>query len=233
MSVIIVALDVHSKIKALNLASMLDPNLCKVKVGMELFTKEGPSIVEDLNKLGFKVFLDLKFHDIPNTVVGAVRSACDLGVWMMNVHCLGGRKMLDAAVNEVNKFNYKPKLIGVTILTSMEVSDLHEIGFRDTAFVSDEVYILSRLAKESGLDGLVCSGKEVNQLRFQNAEPFILVTPGIRLPEGSKDDQARIVTPEQAIKDGASYIVVGRPITEAIDPVIALNTFIDRINNGC
>lgn len=224
---IIVAMDVPGREAANTLAHRLNPSLCQLKIGMELFTAAGPAVVEDLQMLGFNIFLDLKFHDIPNTVAGAVRSAAGLGVWMMNVHCLGGRKMLEAATNAVANIQNRPILIGVTVLTSMDAESLEEVGIHDTPL--NEVLRLSKLAQESGLDGVVCSGQEAAAICNTTNESFVLVTPGIRLPDGNQDDQARIVTPEMAIQSGASYLVVGRPITGATDPIAALHEFNQRI----
>lgn len=229
---VIVAMDVPKK-TAINLASRLDPKLCRLKVGMELFTTEGPAIVETLRNLGFDIFLDLKFHDIPNTVAGAIHSAVNHGVWMVNVHTLGGRKMMEAAVDAVSNIERlnRPIIIGVTILTSMKSSDLCEVGIDDDES-SDPTFPMVRLAKlaqESGLDGVVCSGQEASAIRKATGGSFVLVTPGIRLPDGNQDDQARIVTPEIAIQSGANYLVVGRPITGAPDPIVALQEFNQRI----
>lgn len=227
---IIVALDKPTYAEALNLAGMLDSSLCRVKVGKELFTAAGPGVVEALMRRGFEVFLDLKFHDIPNTVAGAVRSACGLGVWMVNVHASGGQAMMEAAVNAVKGVEKPPLLIGVTLLTSMGVKDLQHMCI----FVDEKRVVLSlaALAKESGLDGVVCSGHEAETLREHLGEDFILVTPGIRLPEGSTDDQARVMTPEKAIMSGAKYLVVGRPITGAADPLVALQDFSQRVSSA-
>lgn len=227
---IIVALDKSTYAEALNLAGMLDSSLCRVKVGKELFTAAGPGVVEALMRRGFEVFLDLKFHDIPNTVAGAVRSACGLGVWMVNVHASGGQAMMEAAVNAVKGVEKPPLLIGVTLLTSMGVKDLQ----RMCIFVDEKRVVLSlaALAKESGLDGVVCSGHEAETLREHLGEDFILVTPGIRLPEGSTDDQARVMTPEKAIMSGAKYLVVGRSITSAADPLAALQDFNQRVSSA-
>lgn len=230
---VIIAMDVPSREAAISLAQKLDPSLCRLKVGMELFTAAGPAVVEDLRNLGFDIFLDLKFHDIPNTVAGAIRSAAGLDVWMANVHCLGGRKMMEAAANAIVHIRHevRPLIIGVTILTSMKVADLREVGIDDDES-SDPTFPMVRLAKlaqESGLDGVVCSGQEASAIRKATNESFALVTPGIRLPDGNQDDQARIVTPEMAIQSGASYLVVGRPITGAADPIAALDEFNNRI----
>lgn len=238
-SKIIVALDVCNYKAAISLAQKLDPRLCRLKVGMELFTAAGPKVVEYLKKIGFDIFLDLKFHDIPNTVAGAVRSAANLNVWMINVHCLGGRKMMESAANAVANMQNRPLLIGVTILTSLNEKDMHEIGVevplkyymvnKQSKTEHSPVIRLTKLARQSGLDGVVCSGQEVNSIRNFTNYSFILVTPGIRLPDGNQDDQARIVTPEVAIKSGASYLVVGRPITGAADPIAALHEFNKRV----
>lgn len=227
---VIVALDVPDWGSAILLADKLDPTQCAVKVGKELFTAVGPLIVQDLVSLGHRVFLDLKWHDIPATVAGAVRAAVHHGVWMMNVHASGGSKMLLAARkaldSEAEKLGLtterKPLLIGVTILTSLDEDGLEEIGYPPNTQVRGQVLRLARLAKKCGLDGVVCSAQEAKALSQEFGPSFKLVTPGIRLPEGSKDDQARITTPEQAIRDGATYLVVGRPITAASDPAAAL-----------
>lgn len=228
---VIVALDKPNPVDVIGLAKQLDPTLCRVKVGKELFVAGGPDIVEVLMSFGFEVFLDLKFHDIPNTVGGAIRSACNLGVWMVNVHCLGGRKMMEAAVEVVNSVSNPPKLIGVTVLTSMHASDLFEVGLGNECdvTVATEVLRLAKLAHESGLDGVVCAALEAKMLRSELGKDFILVTPGIRLPAGSADDQARIMTPDKAIQAGADYLVVGRPITGAVSPVVVLNDINHRI----
>lgn len=228
---VIVALDVPNVTSAMVLAEKLHPNFCRVKVGYELFVSAGPTVVEALMKKGYDVFLDLKFHDIPNTVAGVVRSACNLGVWMVNVHCLGGRKMMEAAVEVVKSVPNPPKLIGVTVLTSMDACDLCEIGIGNEcdATVATEVLRLAKLARESGLDGVVCSALEAKMLRSEIGKDFILVTPGIRLPEGSADDQARIMTPDKAIQAGADYLVIGRPITGVFSPVVILNDINQRI----
>lgn len=233
---VIVALDFPTANVALDLVDKLDPTQCAVKVGKELFVAAGPELVKTLVVMGFCVFLDLKWHDIPNTVAGVVRVATRLGVWMMNVHASGGSKMLRAAReardNEAMKLGLtpeqKPLLIGVTVLTSLDEEDLTEIGYSPTA-VRGQVFRLATLAKKFGLDGVVCSAQEAEFLSREFGSGFKLVTPGIRLPEGSKDDQARITTPEKAIEDGATYLVVGRPITAAPDPAAALADFNQRI----
>ena len=213
---IIVALDAKSEYDALTIVEQLDPTLCRVKVGKELFTHEGPSVVKNLKNKGFEVFLDLKFHDIPNTTAQAVCAAADLGVWMVNVHASGGRKMMETCVERLQAGNYQTQLIAVTVLTSMEREDLRDIGL-DIEPV-DQVKRLAKLTQESGLDGVVCSAQEAKILREMLGADFALVTPGIR-PEGSNaDDQKRIVTPKQAMQDGSTHLVIGRPITQAANP---------------
>lgn len=213
---IIVALDAKSEYDALTIVEQLDPTLCRVKVGKELFTHEGPSVVKNLKNKGFEVFLDLKFHDIPNTTAQAVCAAADLGVWMVNVHASGGRKMMETCVERLQAGNYQTQLIAVTVLTSMGREDLRDIGL-DIEPV-EQVKRLAKLTQESGLDGVVCSAQEAKILREMLGADFALVTPGIR-PEGSNaDDQKRIVTPKQAMLNGSTYLVIGRPITQAANP---------------
>ncbi|SDC11440.1 orotidine-5'-phosphate decarboxylase [Acinetobacter boissieri] len=224
---IIVALDSKSKKDALQLADQLDPSLCRVKVGKELFTHEGPDVVKALHQLGFEVFLDLKFHDIPNTTAQAVCAAADLGVWMVNVHASGGRKMMETCAERLHAGNYQTQLIAVTVLTSMAQEDLKEIGLDVNPM--DHVRRLARLTKDSGLNGIVCSAQEAAFLRAELGEDFSLVTPGIR-PEGSSsDDQKRILTPSQAIEAGATHLVIGRPITQSANPRETLQQIIQSI----
>lgn len=216
---LIVALDYPDVESAIQMAERLDPNVCRLKVGKELFTRCGPDVVERLHALGFELFLDLKFHDIPNTVAKACGVAAELGVWMVNVHASGGRRMMEAARNAVEKRSAGPQrtaLIAVTVLTSMERSDLADVGLDIDPL--DHVKRLALLTQRSGLDGVVCSAQEASALRALLDEPFQLVTPGIR-PSGSEvGDQRRIMTPAEAINAGSSYLVVGRPITGAQDP---------------
>ena len=224
---IIVALDYPDQEPALQLVNQLSPELCRLKIGKELFTAAGPRLIETVQDKGFEVFLDLKFHDIPNTVAKACEAAARLGVWMVNVHALGGKKMMQAACEAVAKFDKPPRLIAVTILTSMDEQDLAEIGLRGSP--EENVISLARLAKASGLDGVVCSPKEVNQLRQQLGEEFCLVTPGVRPQGADQDDQKRTMTPKQALRSGASYLVIGRPITKADDPLQALTVICTEI----
>ena len=213
---IIVALDAKSQYDALTLAEQLDPAICRVKVGKELFTHEGSGVVKALHDLNFEVFLDLKFHDIPNTTAQAVCAAADMGVWMVNVHASGGRKMMETCVERLKAGNYNTQLIAVTVLTSMGREDLKDIGLDIEPF--EQVKRLAALTKDSGLDGVVCSAQEAKMLRETLGKDFALVTPGIR-PEGSNaDDQKRIVTPKQAMLDGSTHLVIGRPITKSENP---------------
>lgn len=211
---IIVALDFPDSKSALRLAHQLDPQLCRLKVGKELFTATGPQLIEQLMARGFDVFLDLKFHDIPNTVAKACQVAANLGVWMVNVHALGGRKMLQAAREAITPGTIK--LIAVTLLTSMDQDDLADIGL--TGQPAQIVDRLARLAYECKLDGVVCSALEAAHLRQQLGERFCLVTPGIRPHDNNADDQRRVTTPMKAIADGAHFLVIGRPISQAANP---------------
>ncbi len=226
---VVVALDYPTQAEALSMANRLDPSLCRVKVGKELFTRCGPSVVEHLQERGFDVFLDLKFHDIPNTVAHAVLAAAELGVWMVNVHASGGQAMMERTVELLDQKNVeKPLLIAVTVLTSMQRSDLAGVGL-DVEPV-DHVKRLALLTQNSGFDGVVCSAQEAPVLRSVVSSEFKLITPGIRPAGSSSDDQKRIVTPKDAVRDGSDYLVVGRPITQATDPVEALKNIISEIN---
>lgn len=220
LSPVIVALDYPRAAPALALAQQLSPTECRLKIGKELFTAEGPAVVRAVQDLGFEVFLDLKFHDIPNTVAGAVATAADLGVWMVNVHATGGSRMMRAAKERLQQGGYKTKLIAVTVLTSMERSDLAESGLDIEPL--DQVKRLARLTADSGLDGVVCSAQEAAMLRELLGPDFLLVTPGIRPVSSEAGDQRRVMTPEQARGAGVSYMVIGRPITQADDPAAAL-----------
>lgn len=217
---IIVALDFPEAASALALVERLDPALCRVKVGKELFTVAGPELVRTLVARGFEVFLDLKFHDIPNTVAAACRAAAGLGVWMVNVHASGGRRMMDAARAALADLSQRPLLIAVTVLTSMSAEDLGEVGVSDTP--AAQVLRLARLAQACGLDGVVCSAQEATLLRTELGEGFRLVTPGIRPAGTAAGDQRRVMTPAQALHAGATDLVIGRPVTAAADPLAAL-----------
>ncbi|MCS6787259.1 MAG: orotidine-5'-phosphate decarboxylase [Thiobacillaceae bacterium] len=227
---IIVALDYPEAAAALALVERLDPRLCRLKVGKELFVAAGPELVRTLVGRGFQVFLDLKFHDIPNTVAAACRAAAGLGVWMLNVHASGGLKMLQAARAAVEGLPKRPRLIAVTVLTSLGRADLIEIGI--DAEPQAQVLRLARLAHAAGLDGVVCSGQEAGLLRRELGPGFLLVTPGIRPAAAPADDQNRILTPLQAIRAGADYLVVGRPITQAADPVAVLQQMSAEIQHA-
>lgn len=227
---VIVALDYPSAEPALALARQLSPELCRLKVGKELFTRTGQSLVEALHQLGFEVFLDLKFHDIPNTVAGAVRSAAELGVWMVNVHASGGRRMMEAAAGALQGFTDRPQLIAVTVLTSMSDDDLRELGYTETA--AERVTRLAALTQDCGLDGVVCSAMEAPQLRRERGSDFCLVTPGIRLAGDDAGDQRRVLTPADAIANGSDYLVIGRSVTGAADPLAALQRVHSELDQG-
>ncbi len=218
-SKIVVALDFPSANEALALADQLDPQACRVKVGKELFTRSGPEVVRKLVDQNFDVFLDLKYHDIPNTVARACAAAADLGVWMVNVHASGGRKMMEAARDALTDDD-APLLIAVTVLTSMDQSDLMELNVADTP--ANQVLRLAQLAESSGMDGIVCSPQEITLLREKISANFKLVTPGIRPAGSATGDQKRIMTPAQAVELGSDWLVIGRPITAADDPLAAL-----------
>jgi orotidine-5'-phosphate decarboxylase len=224
---IIVALDFPDPEAALGFARRLPPGRCRVKVGKELFTGAGPALVAALRELGFEVFLDLKFHDIPNTVAQACKAAARLGVWMLNVHALGGRAMLSAAREALEGSAGRPYLIAVTVLTSLAHHDLEEVGIEGTPEAA--AARLAALSQACGLDGVVCSAQEAPGLRARCAPGFLLVTPGIRPRADAHDDQKRVVTPIDAVRNGASYLVIGRPITRAPDPVAALAAIDEQI----
>ena len=219
-SKIIVALDYPTMAAAISLAKQVDPNRCKLKLGKELFTRSGPQVVEQLTAMGFDIFLDLKYHDIPSTVAKACRAAADLGVWMMNVHTLGGPAMMTAARDALANDTQRPLLIGVTLLTIMDEQTFQHIGLTGT--ISETVLRLADMAEQSGLDGVVCSAQEATTLRAQHGQQFQLVTPGIRPAHSDTGDQHRTMTPPEAIDAGSSYLVIGRPITAAQNPMQAL-----------
>jgi orotidine-5'-phosphate decarboxylase len=217
MSQLIVALDFETLAETLRLVDQLDPERCYVKVGSELFTRLGPEVVQQLVNRQFKVFLDLKFHDIPNTVANACQAAADLGVWMINVHTLGGLSMMQAAKAALVSYGPEaPLLIGVTILTSLTEAALKSIGLTNSLL--SQVKQLAHLAKEAGLDGVVCSAFEVKSIKKDHGSQFITVTPGIRFVDNAHEDQARVMTPREAILAGSDYLVIGRAITRASDP---------------
>ena len=223
---IIIPLDLD-QLDALNLAKELDPRKCRLKVGSQLFTSSGPKLIKDLKYLGFDVFLDLKFHDIPNTVYEAIKSAADLGVWMINVHASGGRAMLEASKKAIEGFDKPPLLIAVTVLTSLSEENLNEIGLKD---LSKQVLTLAELSNECELNGVVCASTDVKAIKNKIGKDFIAVTPGIRPNDSIVNDQTRISTPLEAIKNGSDYLVIGRPITKSNDPRSPLESIIQEIS---
>lgn len=220
-SPVVVAIDKPDAESAMALISQLDPKACRIKIGKELFTAEGPQFVKSVVDLGFDVFLDLKFHDIPNTVAKAVQAAAMLGVWMVNVHASGGEAMMKKAKEALSDFSNPPLLIAVTVLTSMSEAELQTLGVQSS--LDDQVLLLAKQAKASGLDGVVCSAREAALLKAELGQEFVLVTPGVRPVGADIGDQNRVVTPRQAIADGSDYLVIGRPITAAEHPIKALN----------
>ena len=225
-SPIIVALDMDQK-SALELANKIDPQDCKVKVGSQLFTASGPKVIKELKNLGFEIFLDLKFHDIPNTVRKAVETAIEMGVWMLNVHSLGGKEMLKAAYEAKETASIKPILIGVTMLTSLDNKSIKQVGL--DLNIKDQVLLLTDLCKEEGLDGVVCSPNELVILRENVNKDFLLVTPGIRSLKVENDDQKRTSTVSEAIEKGADYVVIGREITTDIDPYKKIKKILETV----
>lgn len=217
---VIVALDFPDEAGALALVERLQPSQCRLKVGKELFTRLGPAFIEKLAARNFEVFLDLKFHDIPNTVAAACDAAADLGVWMINLHASGGRRMMEAARERLAARSSSPKLVAVTILTSLGQADIAEIGYQGTP--QENVYRLAALAHASGMDGVVCSPLEAEGIRRREGGGFLLVTPGVRPATASMDDQKRVMTPVDAMAAGSNYLVIGRPVTAAPDPLAAL-----------
>ena len=228
-SPIIVALDFDSGAAALDLVAQLEPGLCRLKVGKELFTREGPGLVAKLVDLDFDVFLDLKFHDIPNTTAKAVAAAADLGVWMVNVHASGGRRMMEAAAGQLSVMGSSTLLIGVTVLTSMGLDDLKEIGIASSP--TEHVLRLAKLTKDCGLDGVVCSAHEAGDIVCVAGSDFLRVTPGIRPLSAAQNDQVRIMTPSRALQAGSTHLVIGRPITAASNPRQSLLEIIAEVGN--
>jgi orotidine-5'-phosphate decarboxylase len=225
---IFIAIDQNDINKAKELIQKLPPEICGIKVGKELFTVCGPEIIEWIHAKGFKVFLDLKYHDIPNTVEKACFAASNMGISILNVHALGGKDMLLAAKEGIDKSNNAPYLIAVTLLTSMDPNALKEIGLHSS--VSNQILNLAKSASQASLDGIVCSAKDITDIKDALPENFLYVTPGIRLSDSAKDDQKRITTPLEAIKMGSNILVIGRPITQARDPESVLNSIISEIN---
>jgi len=223
---IIIPLDMEYT-SAVSIADKLDPNICRLKVGNQLFTSSGPKIVKTLHDRGFEIFLDLKFHDIPNTVYESVRSAANLGVWMINVHASGGSKMLDASKKALEGFDKPPLLVGVTILTSISEEILTEIGFNN---LDKQVMRLTKLAERSGLDGVVCAASDASKVKQTCGESFLTVTPGIRPRDADLNDQSRTSTPKEAIANGSDFLVIGRPITGSEDPTNALEKIYKEVS---
>ena len=223
---IIIPLDMEYT-SAVSIADKLDPNICRLKVGNQLFTSSGPKIVKTLHDKGFEIFLDLKFHDIPNTVYESVRSAANLGVWMINVHASGGSKMLDASKKALEGFDKPPLLVGVTVLTSISEEILTEIGFNN---LDKQVMRLTKLAQRSGLDGVVCAASDASKVKQTCGESFLTVTPGIRPRDADLNDQSRTSTPKEAIANGSDFLVIGRPITGSEDPTNALENIYKEVS---
>ncbi|WKX25247.1 orotidine-5'-phosphate decarboxylase [Tatumella ptyseos] len=229
-SPVIVALDFDNLDSALTLADQIDPKSCRLKIGKEMFTRFGPEVIHALHRRNFEIFLDLKFHDIPNTVAKAVTAAADLGIWMVNVHAGGGERMMEAAKLALDNYgSTAPHLIAVTVLTSMDQSDLTGLGIKETP--SQHAAKLAQLAQSSGLDGVVCSAQEALHFKQEFGEEFLLVTPGIRPVGSEQGDQRRIMTPLDAVNAGVDYMVIGRPITQSVDPAQTLQHILDSLES--
>lgn len=225
---LVVALDFDNAASCMQLVNQLSPEFCRVKIGKELFTACGPKVVENIQSKGFDVFLDLKFHDIPNTVAKACKAAAEMGVWMVNVHASGGKEMMMAAKKAIAESSHpQTKLLAVTVLTSMDQTQLNDVVPEVTP--AEQVKKLAQLTADSGLDGVVCSAKEAVMLRETHNDKFLLVTPGIRPAGADMGDQKRVMTPVDAIDAGVSYLVMGRPITQASEPLAALNAVNDSL----
>lgn len=222
---VIIPLDLEYS-AAIDMASNFDPSNCRLKIGSQLFTSSGPKIIKELDSRGFEIFLDLKFHDIPNTVYEAVRSAADLGVWMINVHASGGKNMLEASKNALIDFDKPPLLIAVTLLTSLSENSIQEIGLNN---LSEQVLRLAKLSHECELDGVVCASSDTVIIKKEFGKEFITVTPGIRPDQSKLNDQSRVSTPSEAVKNGSDFLVIGRPITESDDPAGALKDIYKQI----
>jgi orotidine-5'-phosphate decarboxylase len=223
---IIIPLDLEYDY-AIHIAKILDPEICRLKVGGQLFTSSGPKIIKELHNLGFDIFLDLKFHDIPNTVHESVKSAADLGVWMVNVHASGGSKMLEASNKALAGYENPPLLIAVTVLTSLSEEEIKEIGLKG---MQRQVLQLAGLAKDNGLDGVVCAASDTSLIKRQFGKDFLAVTPGIRPANSLVNDQSRVSTPSEAIKNGSDYLVIGRPITSSKNPKDSLEKIYKEIS---
>ncbi len=226
-SPLIVALDYDNEQAAMSIVSQLDPALCKLKIGKELFTACGPNLVEKIVNLGYKVFLDLKFHDIPNTVYKACKAASDLGIWMINVHTAGGPKMLEMSRKAIDESSHKPLLIGVTVLTSIDQQELNSIGIKEN--LENFTTQLAQLGYKHKLDGVVCSGHESIKIKQVTSEDFLTICPGIRLTREITDDQTRIMTPIEALKNKVDYLVIGRPITQSSSPIKTMSHILSEL----
>ena len=227
---LLIALDYNRGADALALAAQLSPDLCRLKIGKELYTREGRQLVEALQGIGYDIFLDLKYHDIPNTVAAALRVAAEMGVWMVNVHASGGRKMLETAADALARYRQPPLLIAVTVLTSLGDGELREIGIDEP--LAAHVARLTALAASSGLNGVVCSAHEAGAVKAAHGRDFLTVTPGIRPAGSSADDQTRTMTPAAALQAGSDYLVIGRPVTRAEKPAVALADIIASLKTG-
>lgn len=227
---IIVAIDCDNEKNALSIINKLDPKLCNIKVGLELYVSCGPIIISKIHDLGFKIFLDLKFHDIKNTVVKSLLAAAKLGVWMVNLHSSCGSDTMKEAISEIKKSNFNMLVLGVTILTSLDDDEIKQIGFSKN--VEDQVMLMAENCENANLDGVVCSGNEVRNIKQKISKNLICVCPGIRLDNDSKDDQKRTMTPKMAAKYGADYIVVGRPVTNSLDPIKSLKNIKDEFEKA-
>ena len=227
---LLIALDYNRGADALALAAQLSPGLCRLKIGKELYTREGRQLVEALQGIGYDIFLDLKYHDIPNTVAAALRVAAEMGVWMVNVHASGGRKMLETAADALAHYRQPPLLIAVTVLTSLGEAELREIGIDEP--LAAHVARLTALAAGSGLNGVVCSAHEAGAVKAAHGRDFLTVTPGIRPAGSSADDQTRTMPPAAALQAGSDYLVIGRPVTRAEKPAVALADIITSIKTG-
>ena len=226
-SKVIVALDFSSLIETEFFLKKIKGQNCRLKVGKELFTSEGPNIIKLIQRYGFEIFLDLKFHDIPNTVSSAIKASCNFGVWMVNIHASGGKQMMLAAREAVDSSSHKPLLIAVTILTSFDKSSYQELGFKND--LQEQIAYLAIMSEKSGMDGIVCSANDISSIKPLVEDKFQFITPGIRI-ENSNDDQKRVTTPENAISNGSSYIVIGRPVTLSDDPATIIQKINQRIN---
>lgn len=227
---VIVALDFAREDDAWRMIDQLDPTRCRIKVGKELFTRAGPTLVRRIIDAGFDVFLDLKYHDIPNTVAGACSAAADLGCWMINVHASGGREMMSAAAERLAHYEARPLLVAVTVLTSMDSSAITEVGYTTTP---DQLVLrLASLSQACGMDGVVCSAQEIRSIKQQCGQQFLAVTPGVRPQGGSNDDQRRVATPLGAVEAGADFLVIGRPITRASDSAAALESIYGEMGDA-